>query len=302
MPGGLVSRPGMGTVAGTEEYCLRGMSSLPSHVAGHRGAMNAERALMGPFREQVPAMAEEHANDDVAASIAELQNLLLATRDIEDFLQELAVLAARRVTGGLSCGITMQPNGRPLTVASSDIIAEQMDEVQYGIDEGPCLQSMRSGQVVRIEDTSGEDRWAGFTMRAAANGIRSTLSLPLTAEGKHMGALNLYAPVSAAFGTAETQRAESFAATATGALTLAVRQAATADLTSQLRAALAARAVIDQAIGVIMAQERCTQAEAFAIMRTASQNRNVKLRTIATQVVTSVTGQPPQPPAPFDED
>jgi AmiR/NasT family two-component response regulator len=49
-----------------------------------------------------------------------------------------------------------------------------------------------------------------------------------------------------------------------------------------------------------MAQERCTQAEAFAILRSASQNRNVKLRDIATQILASVTGQPPQP-APFDE-
>jgi hypothetical protein len=90
-------------------------------------------------------MAEESADNDVAASIAELQNLLLGTQDIEDFLQELAVLAARRVTGGLSCGITLQPNGRPLTVASSDTLAEQMDEVQYGIDDGPCLHAMRTG-------------------------------------------------------------------------------------------------------------------------------------------------------------
>jgi hypothetical protein len=136
-------------------------------------------------------------------------------------------------------------------------------------------------------------------VRAVAQGIRSTLSLPLTAEGKHIGALHLYAPVPAAFGPAETRRAESLAANATGALALAVRQAATTDLTSQLRTALASRAVIDQALGVIMAQERCTQAQAFAILRSASQNRNVKLRDIATKIVTNVTGEPPQPP-PFE--
>ena len=244
--------------------------------------------------------AENDVENDVAASIAELQNLLLGTQSVEDFLQELAILAARRVTGGLSCGITLQPNGRPLTVASSDTLAEQMDEVQYGTGNGPCLHAMRTGQQVRIEDTTGEERWAGFSMRAAAYGIRSTLSLPLTADGQHIGALNLYAPLPAAFGPAETRRAESLAANATGALTLAVRQAASTALTSQLRHSLASRAVIDQALGVIMAQERCTQAQAFAILRSASQNRNLKLRDIATQIVTSITGHPPQPP-PFDE-
>lgn len=248
-------------------------------------------------RDRRPAMAEESADNDVAASIAELQNLQLGTQDIEDFLQELAVLAARRVTGGLSCGITLQPNGRPLTVASSDTLAAQMDEVQYGIDDGPCLHAMRTGQVVRIDDTSGEARWSGFSMRAAARGIRCTLSLPLTADGRHIGALNLYATVAAAFGPDETRRAEGLAANAAGALALAVRQAASTALTSQLRASLASRAVIDQALGVIMAQERCAQAQAFAILRAASQNRNVKLRDIAAQIVMSVSGQPPEPPS-----
>ena len=45
-----------------------------------------------------------------------------------------------------------------------------------------------------------------------------------------------------------------------------------------------------------MAQQRCTAAEAFAILRSASQNRNVKVREIAEQIITSITGQPPQEP------
>jgi len=154
--------------------------------------------------------------------------------------------------------------------------------------------------VVRIDDTSGEARWSGFSTRAAARGIRCTLSLPLTADGRHIGALNLYATVPSAFGPEETRRAEGLAANATGALALAVRQAASTALTSQLRASLASRAVIDQALGVIMAQERCTQSQAFAILRAASQNRNVKVRDIAAQIVMSVSGQPPEPPS-FDE-
>ena len=60
------------------------------------------------------------------------------------------------------------------------------------------------------------------------------------------------------------------------------------------------RSVIDQVLGIIMAQERCTSSWAFAILRTASQNRNVKLRDIARQLVISLSGEPPQPP-PFDQ-
>ncbi|MFY9774201.1 MAG: ANTAR domain-containing protein [Trebonia sp.] len=64
-------------------------------------------------------------------------------------------------------------------------------------------------------------------------------------------------------------------------------------LTDQLRASLASRSVIDQALGVIMTQQRCTATEAFDILRSASQNRNVKVREIADQIIASIAGQPP---------
>ena len=50
--------------------------------------------------------------------------------------------------------MTMQPNGRPVTVACSDPVAARVDEVQYELDDGPCLHAMRDGHMVRIEDTA----------------------------------------------------------------------------------------------------------------------------------------------------
>jgi AmiR/NasT family two-component response regulator len=50
-----------------------------------------------------------------------------------------------------------------------------------------------------------------------------------------------------------------------------------------------------------MAREHCTQQRAFEILRAASQNSNTKLRDIASAVVTSVTGEPPQPAPSFEE-
>lgn len=257
-------------------------------------------AALPPGQAQAMAL-EDRGIGNLAASITELQNLLLATASLEDFLQELAVLAARAVAEGLSCGITLQPDGHPVTVASSDARATQVDEVQYELDQGPCLQALRAGERVYVADTAGPERWGGFSARAAANGIRSSLSLPVTAEGIE-GAMNLYAPVPEAFGEAEVRFAEPFAASVSAALALAlaVRQASSTALTGQMREALASRAVIDQALGVIMAQERCTSTQAFAILRNASQNRNTKLRDIAHQIVTNVSGEPPQP-GPFGQ-
>jgi AmiR/NasT family two-component response regulator len=66
-----------------------------------------------------------------------------------------------------------------------------------------------------------------------------------------------------------------------------------------LQQALASRSTIDQALGVLMAQNHCTRDEAFGILRRASQNRNVKLRDVAAAVIHRFTGHPAEPPPPF---
>jgi len=247
-------------------------------------------------------MSREHGDGITdTGNLRELHGALLSTQGVEQFLHEMAVMAARRVGGALSCGMTMQPSGRPGTVACSDEVAARVDEVQYELDEGPCLHAMRDGRMVCIADTTEKARWPEFEAEAASHGIRSCLALPLNADGKPVGALNLYARQASAFGTAEARRAENFAENASGALSLAMRLASHTALIEQLRSSLTSRTVIDQALGIIMAREQCNQARAFAILRSASQNSNVKLRDIAGAVVTSVTGEPPQPAPPFEE-
>ena len=157
--------------------------------------------------------------------------------------------------------------------------------------------------MVRIDDTAADPRdtaarppWPEFSRRAAAHGIRSCLALPLTSDGQPIGALNLYARDPGAFGETEARRAADFAANASGALAIAIRLASDATLIDQLRSSLGSRTVIDQALGIMMARENCTGARAFAILRSASQHRNMKLRDIAVSIVTNVSGEPPQPP------
>jgi AmiR/NasT family two-component response regulator len=82
-------------------------------------------------------------------------------------------------------------------------------------------------------------------------------------------------------------------------MVLAVRQARQVRLNDDLQTAMGTRRVIDQAIGVVMAQNRCTSEEAFRLLRQASQHRNVKLRQVATDIVTAVSGEAPTVNAQF---
>lgn len=61
---------------------------------------------------------------------------------------------------------------------------------------------------------------------------------------------------------------------------------------AQLREALAYRPVIDQARGMVMALGRCTPDEAWTVLVTVSQHNNVKLRTVAEQLVATTAGHP----------
>lgn len=271
---------------------------------------------------QVPQDEVEREARILASGIAGLQAVLLDTESIDRFVQELAVQAARLVDGSLSCGITLSRRGTVSTMACSDDLASAVNEVQYRLGEGPALTAMTECCAVRADDLAAETRWPGFCREAVSQGVLSVLSMPLIAPGSQeeagsqdgpadqdgaerqdeqessdpAGAVSLYAKEAGAFGREETRRAERFARDAAGALALGLRLVGYAELAGQLRESLSSRAVIDQAMGVLMGQQRCSQDAAFAMLRAASQNRNVKLRDIAEQVVSGVTGEPVQQP------
>ncbi|HEY5358916.1 MAG TPA: GAF and ANTAR domain-containing protein [Streptosporangiaceae bacterium] len=261
--------------------------------------MNAEGATpVAAAEEASPARSAGSSPDsgDITASITELQNVLLGTESIEEFVHELAVQAASLVAGSLSCGVTIRRASEAATVACSDDLAAQVNELHYRLGEGPCLTALEDGCLVRSADLATEARWPRFAAEARQAGISSCLSLPLVARDDTVGALNLYSRQRQAFGPAQARRAQRFADNAASALALGLQLASYAALTDQLRASLASRAAIDQALGIIMVRQRCTQDTAFAALRAASQNRNVKLHDVAVEVVATVTGQVPQPP------
>ena len=253
------------------------------------------------FDEQNPGPEVRFDNDDAGLpdadrAVPELAQLLLSTSSVEEFLDELVKVAARALTPPASCGITMRRGQQPLTVTSSDQLAAAVDEVQYGQGVGPCLEAMATGTVVMVTDTATETRWRGFPGHARAHGVRSSLSLPLTAAGRSVGALNLYATRAHGFDDpADIAHLLALAGRADAVLGVAMRQAEQAILTRQLRAAMDSRSVIDQALGILMGQQRCAAAEAFQLLRAASSHRNRKLRDLAVDIVAGVSGEPPVP-------
>ena len=137
---------------------------------------------------------------------------------------------------------------------------------------------------------AAEDRWVATPSTASPTASKAALSLPLVLDGDSIGALNLFGTTAHAFAEPDVERARAFTDQAATALAILVRQSSRITLDDQLREALATRAVIDQALGILMYAQKISASAAFEILRHASQTSNRKVSVIAAELIQSMTG------------
>lgn len=230
------------------------------------------------------------------ASVAvQLQDLVIGSNDVSGFLAELCELSATSLSDALghevSCAVTLSRHHKTTTAAWSNAKARLFDEIQRNYGEGPCLHAMTAGSTVLVRDTREDTRWPEYGLAIAALGQLSVLGVPLTLDAGAAAALNVFAPAADAFDSAAVRKAETFASHAERALRLAVRIGVRQQLAEDLRSAMESRTAIDLAAGIIMGQNRCSQAEAMAILTKASSGRNLKLRDVAEKLVGSFAAE-----------
>jgi GAF domain-containing protein len=116
-------------------------------------------------------------------------------------------------------------------------------------------------------------------------GVHSVLSLPLLLPDRVVGALNVYAHAKHAFGPDAVQIGQLYARPAAVSVHNAQILAQSQRLAAQLGEALTSRAVIDQALGVLMSRTGASPAEAFERLRAMSQSQHVKVAEVARVLV-----------------
>lgn len=250
-----------------------------------------------PSRAQPAARADERYSDALA-SFTELAGALTEYESVPEALQSILALILRLVPGCHTASVTvLDERSEPGTIAATSEETYEMDRRQYALHDGPCLDAARHLQVNRWTLQEAKQRWPDFTSLAEEMGLRSYLSAGLGREGHPLGALNLASREADGFDQLDEQLLALFTAPAAAAIIVTSRYSKSRDLALQLGQALESRAVIDQAIGIVMAESRCDPAEAFAILGRASNNRNIKLRDLAAEIVTKVSGRPSPRPA-----
>lgn len=201
--------------------------------------------------------------DGQADDSRRLLGLVDSPGDIKDLLDRIAALAAAamgRATGArIGCVLTLRLHkGSPAIAGSSDTVAARS--------------------------------WAEYSSELTAAANPAALEVPLQLRQEATAALNFSAPATSLFTGHAIAVAVDFADAASDALRLSLRIAAADLLSGNLKAAMESRTAINMACGVIIAQSRCSQEEAFGILLRASTSRNQKLHTIASEIVTRFTG------------
>ncbi|MFJ4210565.1 ANTAR domain-containing protein [Paenarthrobacter sp. NPDC089675] len=236
-------------------------------------------------------MEAEEQNED----FQRLHQLIAGAEDIKVFLDGMtryAAAALSRASGASThCAVTLRRRKRAVTIAGSSDESIILDGIEQALGDGPCVHALTTNQMILVADVHNDGRWPEYAKSLEAAGAKGVLGVPLQLGEDAWAALNFFTVEPGLFTQEVTEEAAVFADMAAQALRLALR-IATADLLAEdLRAAMERRTVIDLACGMIMAQNNCTQSDAFAFLLKASQHRNQKVHDIAAGIVRGRSGE-----------
>lgn len=214
-------------------------------------------------------------------------------------LERVARVVADALPPSASVGIALGAPWAPEAVVTTGARAAALGAAQAAAGEGPSVSAWTHGGSTRTADLAADPRWPRLAAAARGADVRSALAVLLHADAGAVGVVAAYAAGAAAFTDEDLHTVELLASAAGAALT-ALRQRAHAEAeAARLTRALASRAVVDQAKGVVMALRGGSADDAFAYLTRLGQTQNVTLQLVARRVVEQArTGTLDLPPRP----
>ncbi len=228
-------------------------------------------------------MATEH-RIPVDAVVA-LSARLLEEGDLDSAMHHVCAATVEHVTGADEASITMMSERGPTTYGATGGLPVAADERQYEAGTGPCLDAISGNQTLVVDDVDTDPRWPHLLPMLAEAGVRSVLSVPLPVQDAAIAGLNIYSRRREGFDAQSRELAESLAGFAAVAVSNAHSYAKVAEEARNMHEAMASRAVIEQAKGIIMGRVGCDADAAFGLLIQQSQHENRKLRDIALELV-----------------
>jgi len=219
----------------------------------------------------------------LAAAFAAIAENLYTADSFDAVLLRIAQTAVSTVAGCEMASVTLSERGVYRTAATTDAAAAGVDQAQYDVQEGPCLDAVETPIV--YAQSFPDLRWPKLASRPVDMGAHSAASYRLAAANLTTagtgGSLNTYGGAPDAFSDEAQQVGLILAAHASMAAGVARERGHLQDVAEQLKQALLARDVIGQAKGILMERLKLTPEEAFDALRHSSQRLNEKLRAVA---------------------
>jgi hypothetical protein len=223
---------------------------------------------------------------ELAQQFAAIARDLQRAPDKDATLAEIVACAMRIVPGVEAAGLTVVRGSNYRTVAPSGELPRQVDEIQYELRTGPCVDAIVNETTFRTGDLENDPRWPTFGKRAAVEvGVHSMLAIRLFLADGHdretIGALNMYSTRYQAF----TESCEVLGCIFATHAAIAFHDADSSEQMVNLQLAQESNREIGMAMGVLMSRHQLTQSQSFDLLRMASQHTHRKLREIASDVV-----------------
>lgn len=214
-------------------------------------------------------------NRQLAAAAREMAK----EHSIQDTLDRAVALAPELVEGCDIAGVSVVHKTRIDTPSATDEAVRVIDEAQFEMQQGPCLDALTEHETVTGNDLSSDERWPEWGPRMVEETqVRSCLCFRLFTSEESLGALNLYSRRTYGFHQEDVDNGLALAAQVSVALVGAQND-------HQLHTAMNNRIVIGQAEGILMERFDIDAHTAFRVLARFSSSLNIKLHAVARKIV-----------------
>jgi hypothetical protein len=196
--------------------------------------------------------------------------------------------ACAEVTDTTGAGIMLVHNGVAQgSLCTTDGVSAVIEELQFTLGEGPCIDASREGRPVLEPDLTSPatSRWIAFTPRAIAAGAHAVFGFPVRVGAVGLGALNLYRDRPGAL--TDEQHADALVLADMAAELVLMTQAGAppGELAAELGAGASLHAVVHQASGMVSVQLGVGVEDALVRLRAHAFRSGSPLLNISQRVV-----------------
>jgi GAF domain/ANTAR domain len=173
------------------------------------------------------------------------------------------------------------------TLGASNSVIRTIEELQFTLGEGPCVDTCRTGRPVLEPNLArpGTTRWPEFSIRAVEAGVKAIFGFPLLVGALVIGALDVYSDHPGALRPEQVADAVTLAEVVTLAVLELQADAEPDSLAAELGLGIAFRTAVHQAAGMLSVQLDVTIDEALSRLRAQAYLTSTPLVEIAEAVV-----------------